>query len=120
MYATTNHAINIIGVTGSPRVNVSARCRSRRHKGSVIFLGRVAPVMITLEAEFILANFGVDVLAGEFVLKTPDGYLRLENLDAITGLTVHPSGGNGIPLTKEYSDKVSVGTIYSTPVPIEL
>jgi hypothetical protein len=110
---------NLIGVTGSVKKHTSLLCFKGNPASRVLHLGKVKPTIVTRAAAFrtILAGSRLD--PGEFFYQSPDGYLRITNVVAASGIIPDPSDSFVIPISYLAGPGVNLSTIHETPHPVE-
>jgi hypothetical protein len=105
----------IYGVTEPFKINWGVVGRRRRRVSNVIHLARAKPRMSTLLSPFTAAMNGTRVDVGEFLFIDPSKLLTITNIEAASGMALHPSNSYEIPISRIDREAVVLTNIYQTP-----
>jgi hypothetical protein len=74
-----------MGVSSNPfKLNPGTMTYRRQGRAHNLHTGRkVKPVVVTVEAEFVVVTPTAELEAGDFLYRSTDGYLQITNVDPI-------------------------------------
>lgn len=104
--ATQRSSQQIIFGTDSDvfKLNKAALTTKKRNPVNLIHLGKVKPSVNTVQANFKLETFCAHLDAGEWVYRTPDGYLFITNTNEVSLCLIQIGDTPEIPIDPQTGD----------------
>lgn len=110
----------VIYGTNGPFKTIQAGINHRYQRTLPIHLTDAKLRLVAREALFTASHAGTTLEEGEFRYVSRDGYLRITNIETVSGVAVDESEGFAIPILYRERERDILTNIHAVPVPTEL